>query len=381
MTVSTDRNIAFIHSGRENPMTLRIRTIFLAGVLSLSAFPQPTPAPVSACAVAQPRGGFVAIADETAIIVWDAAAKTEHFIRRASFQTAIKDFGFIVPTPSKPTLSEVDNKAFSELALVTAPKIVTRSQPTSTGGCGCSDNRAGFVGSPAPAGMAVQVLDEVRVAGYDAVVLEADNAEALSKWLTEHGYEFSPALKEWAESYIKKGWKFTAFKIAKATADQPAVSMAAVKMTFTTDRPFYPYREPANPALAKNPPPRLLRVYFLGDKIVDGTIGTGKDPWPATVPWCNVVNSAVRETMCRQLKLPESPATQSWSLTEFEDRSSPRPAVDDVYFGDSENQRPRERPPAIHYVSNNLSGGIMFAAVGLYLAAPCLWQRIRRKRI
>src|SRR5580692_3138180 len=106
MMVSADRNTESLHFAREIPMTFRVRTIFLAGMLSLCAFPQPTPAPVSACAVAPPRNGHVSIADETAIIVWDAATKTEHFIRRASFQTASKDFGFIVPTPSKPMLTE-----------------------------------------------------------------------------------------------------------------------------------------------------------------------------------------------------------------------------------------------------------------------------------
>ena len=36
-----------------------------------------------ACAPAPPPGAFVAVAAESAIIVWDAPNKTEHFIRGA----------------------------------------------------------------------------------------------------------------------------------------------------------------------------------------------------------------------------------------------------------------------------------------------------------
>jgi hypothetical protein len=35
-------------------------------------------------------------ADQTVIIVWDAASKTQHFIRRASLASAAADFGFLV---------------------------------------------------------------------------------------------------------------------------------------------------------------------------------------------------------------------------------------------------------------------------------------------
>src|SRR5437016_3719837 len=64
---------------------------------------------VRACAPAPPPGVRVEIADESAIIVWDAAAKTQHFIRRASFATAAHDFGFLVPTPAQPTLAEASD--------------------------------------------------------------------------------------------------------------------------------------------------------------------------------------------------------------------------------------------------------------------------------
>src|SRR5947209_5509893 len=122
-----------------------------------------------ACSVASPANKPVEIADESAIIVWDSATGTEHFIRRATFKSAAQDFGFLVPTPTKPELAEADDVAFKELARITAPKVVTQPRPSS-GGCsiGCSEAKRDFAASPGN----VQVLDEQRVAGYDAVVLE-----------------------------------------------------------------------------------------------------------------------------------------------------------------------------------------------------------------
>ena len=49
------------------------------------------------------------------------------------------------------------------------------------------------------------------VAGYDAVVLKATDAQALRDWLEKHGYDARPAVTTWLEPYIKDGWIITAF--------------------------------------------------------------------------------------------------------------------------------------------------------------------------
>jgi hypothetical protein len=58
----------------------------------------------------------VAIEHEDALIVWDPGKGMEHFIRRARFDTTAKDFGFLVPTPSKPELAEVPDSLFDRHA-------------------------------------------------------------------------------------------------------------------------------------------------------------------------------------------------------------------------------------------------------------------------
>jgi len=296
-----------------------------------------------ACAPVPPPGQHVAIAEESAIILWDAASKTQHFIRRASFQTAAQDFGFLVPTPGKPELDEASDEAFKTLERLTAPQVTTMTQRLPRGA-----RAAPMAAAPMP--NSVRVLDSKRVAGYDAVVLEADNPEALNQWLKQHGYASRPALTRWLEPYVKAQWKITAFKIAKDAKKEPGVATAAVRMTFQTDRPFFPYREPDDQHEAAKGPSnsRLLRVYFLSADRTAGTLGKAGE-WPGRVVWANQLAAPQREQVLQLLKLPDQTPPASWWLTEFEDHAAPRPGTDDVVFSPSENQSPLARPPIINY--------------------------------
>src|SRR4051812_20717095 len=103
------------------------RALFAGLPLVLVAALFSAPRPAEGCAIAPMRGQTVGITDEVAVILWDEKTSTEHFIRRASFRTDARDFGFIVPTPDKPELAEVENSVFGELEAVTAPKVITKS--------------------------------------------------------------------------------------------------------------------------------------------------------------------------------------------------------------------------------------------------------------
>src|SRR4051794_37235015 len=95
-------------------------------------FPAP---PVPGCCPA-PRGGQAVVnADQTVILLWDAARKTQHFIRKASFKADGSDFGFLVPSPAEPELAESGDDAFPYLAKVTEPEVIHKPRPS--GGSGC----------------------------------------------------------------------------------------------------------------------------------------------------------------------------------------------------------------------------------------------------
>ena len=299
-------------------------------------------ADAEACAPAPPPGAFVQIAEETALIVWNADAKQEHFIRRGAFRTGAKDFGFLVPTPSKPELEAVPDSVLTSFDDMIRPEMVTANHyrpnplPLVLWPFFVFLARGGMV--PAAALAPVRVLDAKRVAGYDAVVLEADNAGALAGWLKEHGYDDRPALQSWLRPYVDAHWKISAFKIA---AGEQAVTTDAIRMTFTTDKPVYPYREPADQR--ENLPEearlqtRLLRVFFLGTERMAGAVGSG--PFAGKTTWSGPVE--------KMPSLPFSAPAKPW-LTVFEDDSSPRPGTDDLFFSKSADQADVRPPPIVY---------------------------------
>jgi hypothetical protein len=359
--------------------------------LFLAAAVLAVPAPTDACAPAPMRDVVVEVASESAIIVWDAATKTEHFIRRAAFNATahegaqVEDFGFLVPTPSQPVLAEADDRAFSDLEKLTAPREERVARPSAGCAMGC-----GAMAPPGEAKVAaghVDVLDERHVAGYDATVLKATDVEALNGWLKDHRYEARPALMRWLKPYVENGWVVTAFKIARApnAPAGSAVGTSAVRMSFRAAAPFFPYSEPDDLRAARTS--RLLRVYFLGDRKMTGTLGSGLDWASGQVVWAKPLHAEVLRAITPHLSVPDFKIDDNTWLTEFEDRSSPRSGDWDVTFGPHREQTPVERPTRFIYArradpAGRVGFGVLVAGVlGVYLLQRRLVvSRQRRSR-
>ncbi len=354
----------------------------LLAVIPVACFVVTAAAPTPACCPAGPPGKPVVNADQTVVILWDPETKTEHFIRQASFKSDAADFAFLIPTPNEPELAESGNEAFPFLAKVTAPEIIRKSSGQRRGvGCGCS---GGAVKSAAPPGAApdVTLLSEKKVAGFNAQVLEATSAAALVAWLKEHGYEFSPEVEAWVHPYVEQGWKITALKVAKEEGQQEEKQLgaAALRLSFKTDRPLFPYREPdpSKAAEALDAKQRLLRIFFVSDKRFLGEL-TKESPWTGNVAWSNKLPTEKRDQLLRQLALPETTGPKEFWLTEFEDNWPYKPAPADLYFAADANQNTVKRPPQILYVDTR---GPMDATLLGFLAlaiTPWAWQRWRKR--
>lgn len=314
--------------------------LFLLVLAALVAAPQHQPA--RACAVAPHAGGAISIRDEDALIVWDAATQTEHFLRKARFEfmgNDRADFGFLVPTPTQPTLSEADPLLFSNLSSFTAPPIERvihyerrKQQPDASAGA-----------HPPPNAMAV--LEQKTLAGYDAAVLKATDVGALTDWLRVNDFDYRPELADWLKIYVDNGWIITAFKVsAEQSGNHPELGL--VRISFQTPTPFYPYREPKpDPKAAKDDAAtRKLRLFVLANERMDGTIGKEGPAWPGKVQWSDQLLVAQQQTLNQRLKIDELNKPGIWWLTEFDDQSSPRPATDEVYLHKSDNQTALHRP-------------------------------------
>lgn len=323
------------------------------------------------CAPAPHAGEEVAITEESAVIVWDPATKTEHFIRRATFSGKARDFGFLVPTPTAPTLTAVDDLIFESLQKLTERQTITIQRS--------AVDWTPFVMMPfvmrkdvaTTAGAPVDVVSTAKVAGYEAVVLDATDAAELHRWLVEHEYAATPDLDAWVAPYIAARWKITAFKIDKS---QPEIAArtSAVKMSFTTDRPFFPYREPAS---QKDVPygsrVRSLRVFFLGPERVRGLIGASTS-WPGFLEWSNTLYHTTREEVARRtgISIPETTR-----LTAFIDTSVVRDGDGDLFFVRDADQRAFAQPPWVHENVDVTHVPLDLAMVPIMLIAFVFWRR------
>lgn len=278
--------------------------------------------PVLACAPAPHAGENVDIVEESAIIQWDPATKTQQFIRRATFKGTAKDFGFLVPTPTAPALEEVSDQVFTALEQKTARKTVKKTtKRLDWTPLVMLLSNFGYKGmdEAATARPPVEVLSVQKLAGYEAAVLDATDANALNEWLATHGYATTPDLAQWLDAYVKQGWKITAFKIDKSQGEV-AARTSAVKMTFKTERPFFPYREPKTERAYDSV--RSLTIYFQGPERVSGVIGE-KELWPGVLMWSDT------------------------HLTKLVDTSNTRPGFDDLFFVRDKDQTPYEPPPYV----------------------------------
>lgn len=341
----------------------------------------------NACAPAPPLNGRVEVAEETALIIWDEKAGVEHFIRRATFRSNTPDFGFLVPTPTVPELEQEQDSIFVRMEDLMKPAVVRSEQhgilPVSffaglfmMGSAG--DPRDTMVTS-APQ---VRVLSAKSVSGYDATVLEADNAEALLHWLQEHGYAASPSLLQWVQPYIDKKWKITAFKISGEKGVE-AIGTSPVRMSFKTEAPFFPYREPEDQREPGATDPRLLRVFFLADKRMQGAIGANKENWPGVTRWTNGLDSESAARVAGGLNLQKDQLPKTPWLTVFEDTSSQRPGTDDLFFSASETQD-RIVPPPIHEEIDEripVPVDLILLIIGIWIAIRMILKRRRARQL
>lgn len=257
----------------------------------------------------------VRIDAEEALIVWDAAQQTEHFIRRADFAQARGSFGFVVPTPTRPELAEADDGVFARLA-----RLYLRPQSRRAlraRGAGAAEDGGG-----------VEVVEVRRVAGLNATVLRATDPEALRRWLRSHGFVDRPGFAAWLARYTTGTWHLTAFRYDAGT--RGTVGSRAVRLSFRTDRPFYPYAEPSDQT---SPPRRRLRLSVVAPARMEGRLGGAA--WGARTGFA--AQRPMRELLRGAVADSAIPAS-AW-MTTFDDHPSRR-GRDDLYFVPAADQQP-----------------------------------------
>ena len=111
-----------------------MRTATLSLLLATAALALLLPTHAEACGVVFTRGatGLAAVGVtakpvpslqvEQVLVIHDPVKEEEHFIRQLAFRNASDPFGFVVPTPSRPTVAKVASSPFAELARLYPPE-------------------------------------------------------------------------------------------------------------------------------------------------------------------------------------------------------------------------------------------------------------------
>lgn len=327
-----------------------------------------------ACCAAPHAGENVKIADQEILVTWNAKTKQEHFVRRARFNGAEgKDFGFLVPTPTKPELHEAPDALFDRLAQLLLPLHVTKRVPDFTPWIlrafpqpeSAEPPTLGLKSAGAMPRSAVTVLEEKRVAGFEAAVLEATDANALTEWLKAHEYSTNPEITDWATPYVAAKWKITAFKLPGGA---PRVNTGAVRMSFTSERPLFPYRT----AYSNRDGGGRLRVYYVGSERVTGTLGELAAEWGAGTLYST---EDPRLTKALEDSIPKDAMPEGLWLTAFDDHRWPS-SGDDLFFGRAPDQSRVVPPPIVDEVKVPVPADLLGASV---LGVVFFARRRRRK--
>ncbi|CAN5741319.1 hypothetical protein BH09MYX1_BH09MYX1_31840 [soil metagenome] len=339
---------------------MRPRILVFALALALP-FAATIDTPSEACGAAYPAGSYVQLSGEQTIIVWDAATKTEHFIRKPTFDGDPKSFGFFVPTPTVPTIKKEDDAIFTRVrTLLEAPRAP---------GGGGDAVKGGMVG--ATAGGHVDVMQTLVIDGYQVVTLAATDENALGEWLAKNRYVDKPALRRWAKTYTDKKWLITAMRYEGTNDDGKRGAMATptLRLSFPIDAPFYPYTEAATDdadreaflkrsgPVACSPddplcldrgadyvPPRPLDVWVVAQTSMQGNIGTTTGG-PPVLDSALVTAAAVAAALGDTKEWSFDPnAHDTWVVTHLAENVQTRNAADDIVFGSYDLPKPRLGP-------------------------------------
>ncbi|MFA6588093.1 MAG: DUF2330 domain-containing protein [Patescibacteria group bacterium] len=173
---------------------------------------------------------------QKAVVFYDKGV--ESLILSITFQGNANDFGWIVPTPTKPTVTKGSDEIFTNLQKLTS----TRSDyPVSAFDLGFSGSEKQTSG--------VSVIETKQVDYYDVTILTATDKDALTKWFADNKYNYPESASYILNTYIQNNWYFVAMKINPQSLEWSNVTSSLrtghatpVVMQFATENIVYPLK-------------------------------------------------------------------------------------------------------------------------------------------
>jgi hypothetical protein len=208
----------------------------------------------SACCYFSAKDADILQPAQKVFITWDPKEQVESFTVQPKFEGNAKDFGMVIPTPSKPRLDEMPRDFFKELAVYTILK--KREQPQSklmprhlyrlAAGAPGKAQANGRGGAERERAKTVKVLEAGIVGSLDYKIISAERADDLYAWLKDNHYSYAGD-EATLDFYVKKGWLFTVMKIdtmqMKKNKDGSfSGEVTPTRFQFTSDKLIYPLK-------------------------------------------------------------------------------------------------------------------------------------------
>ncbi|HTE17575.1 MAG TPA: DUF2330 domain-containing protein [Armatimonadota bacterium] len=221
------------------------RALFGLVLAGTGAFLLSRPSAEAACCYFSALGQDVNQPAQKAFLTWDPQEGVESFTVQPRFEGNARDFGMVVPTPSRPRLFEMPREFFKELAVFTILRPMPLDKYKSfrlprrfrgaAGGAALDDRK-----------QKVQVLEAGVVGSLDYKIVQADRASDLYQWLKENRYSYAGD-EAALDHYIGKKWFFTVMKIdpmqmKKRPDGGFAGEITPTRFTFASKRLVYPLR-------------------------------------------------------------------------------------------------------------------------------------------
>lgn len=155
-----------------------------------------------------------------------------------------KDFGWLLPVPSVPTLKLGTEELFTQLIATTQPRYFVQVKATGN----CANGGFGF-GSLAPSargsvndsaeqgGSGSPLVIQSSIGPYDYAVLKADNKDAMLKWLADNRYFIPVGTEDVVGPYINPGSFFLALKLQSGKS---AGDIQPVVLEYPSEKPMIP---------------------------------------------------------------------------------------------------------------------------------------------
>ncbi len=167
----------------------------------------------AACCYFSAIGADITQPAQKVFLTWDPGNEIETWVVQPTFTGSAADFGMVIPTPTRPSLSEAPRDFFRLLGVYTILKP-TPADKYPGGGFGGGGLGGGFGGGGGgrPPESTVRVAEAGVVGALDYKIVTAEQAADLFQWLKEKRYSYTDH-QATLQHYSTKKWFFTVMSI------------------------------------------------------------------------------------------------------------------------------------------------------------------------